>query len=184
MKAELSLPAAGARMLAFVYKMLTLAFFFSFWEWKEGEEEEISTAVRNFGTSLIRWSESWHTSWKAGQVQFFCQGWALHYPWEKLPKSGKFTGLWNISPCTFSAAALVDTDAAAPICVCLHHSCTGWVRPTCCYCLGLLGGCGGLASTNTLGFCCCCPSQQGGERDLTKKQKNAGNIWDGVEGVD
>lgn len=83
-------------------------------------------AVRNSGTFLIRRPESWHTNWKAGQVQF-CQGWAFHYPWEKLPKFGKFTGLWKISLCTFLAVALVDTDAAALISVCLTTA--AWAEP-------------------------------------------------------
>ena len=158
LKAELSLPAAGARIFAFVHKMLMLVFICSFWEWKEGEEEENFMAVRNCGTFLIRWSESWHMSWKAGQVQFFCQGWAFQYAWEKMPEFGRFRGFWNISPCTFSAAALMATDAAAPICVCLHHSYAHWAWPTCLCCLGLLGGCGGFLSMNVL-FSYCCPPQ-------------------------
>lgn len=34
-------------------------------------------------------------------------------------------GFEKISPCMFSAVAVVDMDAAAPICVYLHHSCLG-----------------------------------------------------------
>lgn len=121
--------------------------FCSFSEWKKWERE-IFSVVRNF--------DAWHIKWNAGKVQF-CQGWTLHCPWEKLPKFGKFSELWKISPFMFSAVAVVDTDAAAPICVCLHHSCLGWAKPICCCCFSLLGGCGGLLSMNALCCSCCCP---------------------------
>lgn len=148
-------------MFVFVYKISTLAFFFAVSENdRKGRRGEIFPALGNIGTFLIRWSQSWHTSWKAGRIQFFCQGWALRYPWEKLPTFGKFTGLWKMAPCTLSAVAPVDTDAAAPVCGCLRCICWGWARPTCC-CWGLLGGCGDLSSTNTPCVSCCCPSSVG-----------------------
>lgn len=121
-----SLTRCWGKNVCFCSQNFNIRFFFcSFWEWKEKEEWEVFTMVRNFDTFLIRWSECWHTSWIAGGVQFFCQRWALHYPWEKLTKFGKITALWKISLCIFSSVALVDSDAAVPICVCLHHSCVG-----------------------------------------------------------
>lgn len=122
MKAELSLPASGDRMHYFVYKILTLRGFFSFWEWKKWERE-IFSVVRNF--------DAWHTNWKLVRSSSVKDE---HY---NVPERNRLNlansqGFEKISPFMFSAVAAVDTDAAAPIFVCPYHSCLGWTQPISC----------------------------------------------------
>lgn len=131
---ELSFPAAGARMLASVYKILILAHFLHILRMKGRGVGGAFSKVRSLHSFLITWPE------KVVKVQFFCQGWAFYNLWEKITKFGKYKILWIIFPLIFLAVAMVDTDAAASIWVHLCHSCVGWAQPSySCY-LCLLGG--------------------------------------------
>lgn len=156
-------------MLYFVYKILTLRFFSQLLRRKERGEGDIFS-----GKEL--WCLAHKLKSRSGPVLLKDEHCTV--PERNCLNLANSQGFEKASPFMFSAVAVEDTDAAAPICVCLHHSCLGWTQPICCCCFSLLRGCGELSFMNVLCFSCCCPlSRKDREIWFKKPHTNAGNVW-------